>query len=85
MCVAASGGPERRSPKAGRKRGSTVAKLAAEKKAAEKMKRQRQTNDSFWKRTGSGNEEASTAEGSSAGARGSTPYESTAGVSNAGE
>ena len=34
VCVAASGGPERRSPKAGRKRGSTVAKLAAEKKAA---------------------------------------------------
>ena len=79
-------GPSVRVSKTGRTRGSTAAKLAAEKKAtAEKAKRQRQANDSFWKRTGSRNEETSTAEGSSAGARGSTMHESSVGVSNADE
>ena len=34
VCVATSGGLERRASKAGRKRSSTAAKLAAEKKAA---------------------------------------------------
>jgi len=86
VCVAASGRSKRRVSKAGRKRSSTAAMPAAEKKAAgEKRQRQGQANDSFWKRTGHENEKASTAEGSSAGAHGSTTYESTVGVSNAGE